>query len=102
MDVIDLNEKEIDNALISLKSTRRRLAIAIEKQENLFKKLFICWGGTSGEKVQETLKKHAKRYEEYIKNLDNNIKYLESVRNAYRIADEGLSKKIDSNYEERA
>ena len=99
-DIIDLKEKEITIALNSLKQNRNRLVTALNKQKELIKKLSYCWGGTNGEKVYDILVKHSKKYSGYISKLDKNIAYLESVRNSYRIADEGLYKKIDVSFEE--
>ena len=55
-----------------------------------------CWNGTNGEKVYLLLKEHSKKYDRYIKDVDENIVFLEQVKKAYRNLDNALGNKIDS------
>ena len=92
-----LNEDEIIKIIESLKSKKEKLNEIIEKQKVINKRMIESWGGTSGEKAYEKIKKHERKYELYMNSINVRIEFLEKVRNSYIGFDNYINQKINNN-----
>ena len=94
---IYISEEEVDVLLDSLNQSKERLKEMIDKQKEIDNNMHKAWGGTSGDKAYETIKKHEKKYTLYLDALNIRIIFLEKVKKAYFSLDKKLDEIIDNN-----
>ena len=94
---IYFNDEELNKIIESLNKKKDKLIEIIDKQKNMNEKMHMFWGGTSGDKAYEALKKHEKKYESYINAINIRIDFLEKVKRSYLNLDDYLNKKINDN-----
>ena len=94
---IYINISDFDNGLNKFKSAKEKISKVYESQKKIIKDFSECWGGNTGEEVCKRLTEHNKNYENYLKEIDEKITFLENVRQSYNKMDESISAKIDMN-----
>ena len=94
---IYVNKEGLTNVINELSNLKKSLRKTFDNQINLAKEVNTYWSGTVGEEACKELLNRSTRYDNYIKQLEEKIKFLASVRDAYIKLDSDVSKKVDNN-----
>ncbi len=94
---IYINIDALNAIITNLKKLKNDLSKSFDSQKSLSNEIKSCWGGNTGDEISKELEDHSKKYEDYLKTLDEKIAFLENAIESYNKLENEGGNKIDNS-----